>query len=114
LVPWQAAFLEACAEIGLPACPDHNHPTLGGAGPHAMNKIEGHRMSAARCYLRSDVRARRNLSILPHTTVNRIVFERGRATQIEASTHDVPRTIHAREIVLCAGAITTVGILLRS
>jgi choline dehydrogenase len=46
--------------------------------------------------------------------VHRVVFERGRATQLVADTHGVLRTIHAREIVLCAGAIATVGILLRS
>lgn len=114
LVPWQAAFLDACREIGLPECPDHNHPTLGGAGPHAMNKIDGRRMSAARCYLRAEVRARKNLSILAHTNVHRVIVERGRAVKLEADTHDVPRTIRAREIILCAGAIATVGILLRS
>ena len=33
LVPWQAAFLEACAELGMPSCPDTNDPTTTGAGP---------------------------------------------------------------------------------
>ncbi|HEY8078017.1 MAG TPA: GMC family oxidoreductase N-terminal domain-containing protein, partial [Labilithrix sp.] len=58
LVPWQAAFLDACEELGLPRCADTNDPTTTGAGPHAMNKIRGERVSAARAWLTSRVRAR--------------------------------------------------------
>ena len=62
LVPWQAAFLEACEELGLPSCEDTNRPGSHGAGPHAMNKIDGQRVSAARAYLTRDVRALYELS----------------------------------------------------
>lgn len=113
LVTWQRAFLEACAEEGLPRCPDHNDPTASGAGPHAMNKIAGKRMSAALCYLPPRVRARPNLRIIAHTHVHRVVFERDCGV-IECDTHGVFRRIRAKKIVLSAGAIATVGILLRS
>jgi len=113
LVLWQRAFLEACDEEGFPKSPDHNDPTQSGAGPHAMNKIDGRRMSAALCYLNDAVRARKNLTILPHTHAHRVVFER-KAIVLECDTRGVFRKIRARTIVLCAGAIATVGILLRS
>ena len=53
LVPWQAAFLEACAELGLPSCWDTNDPSTTGAGPHAMNKLDGVRMSAGEALARA-------------------------------------------------------------
>ena len=34
LVPYQAAFLDACAELGYPATHDHNAPDSTGAGSH--------------------------------------------------------------------------------
>ena len=114
LVPWQAAFLEACAESGRPRCADHNDPHARGAGPHAMNKIDGVRMSAARCYLDARTRAREGLRILPGTTVRRVLFRGRRAIGVEVERGGAIATIAAERVVLAAGAIATPGILLRS
>ena len=47
LVPWQAAFVEACVEHGFRRAADHNDATEpAGVGPHPMNKVDGARMSA--------------------------------------------------------------------
>ena len=46
LAPIHARFLDACAELGFPPCPDHNAPHATGYGPHPMNKIAGRRVSA--------------------------------------------------------------------
>ena len=78
LTPWNTAFLETCADLGYPKCADTNDPTQTGAGPHAMNKVNGQRMSAALCYLTADVRARPNLTIRPDTLVRRILFDDAR------------------------------------
>lgn len=114
LVPWQAAFLEACAELGFDRCTDTNDPTQTGAGPHAMNKIDGQRVSAARAYLTAAVRARANLTITADTTVRRVLFRDRRAQGLEVERHGVVREIWGDRIVLSAGAIATPGILLRS
>jgi choline dehydrogenase len=114
LVAWQAAFLEACAELGFPRCEDTNDPTTTGAGPHAMNKVGGVRMNVARCYLTAEVRRRPNLRIRPHTVVRRVLFEGRRAVGVEVETHGRVHEIAARRVVLCAGATSTPGILLRS
>ena len=115
LVPWQAAFLEACAEVGFPACDDTNDPTKAGAGPHAMNKtVEGHRVSAARAYLTSSVRARPNLTILPHTLVRRVLWSGRQVRGVEVERFGAVSEIAADRVVLAGGAIATPGILLRS
>lgn len=115
LVPWQAAFLEGAAAIGMPRCEDTNHPEAKGYGPHAMNKIDGERMSAARCYLTPEVRRRANLTLRAGTLVRRVVFrQRGVAgVEVESPSGRV-YTIAARRVVLCAGALATPGVLLRS
>ena len=114
LVPWQAAFLEACAGQGFPRCDDSNDPTTTGYGPHAMNLIGGERMSVARAYLTEAVRARRNLRLRPMTLVRRVLFSNGRVTGVEVETDGRVYTIASPLVVLCAGATNTPGILLRS
>lgn len=115
LVPWQAAFLEACAEVGFPACDDTNDPTKTGAGPHSMNKTrEGHRFSAARGYLTRSVRARSNLTLLPDTLVRRVLFSGKRVRGVEIERFGSVRELTCDRVVVAGGAIATPGILLRS
>jgi choline dehydrogenase len=114
LVEWQAAFLEACAELGFPSAADTNDPTTTGAGPHAMNKIAGERISAARAYLGGAVRARSNLTIAAQTLVRRVLVREGRAQGVEVERFGRVFDLHADRIVLAGGAVATPGILLRS
>lgn len=114
LVPFQAAFLAACADVGFSPCPDSNAPGASGYGPHAMNKVDGRRISAAEAYLTAEVRARPNLRILADTLVRRVVFRNKRAVALEALTKNGVERIEASNVVLCAGAINTPGVLLRS
>jgi choline dehydrogenase len=115
LVPVQAAFIEACEELGLPRSPDSNAPGTAGYGPHAMNKVDGRRISVAEAYLTADVRARKNLTLRPDTLVRRIVFENRRARAVEVETSDGElETIACGHVIVSAGAINTPGILLRS
>ena len=114
LVPWQAAFLEACKAAGHPRCDDHNDPRAKGYGPHAMNKIAGRRISAAEAWLGAATRARPNLRILPRTLVRRVLITNGRVTGVEIEGDHGVQTIATRRLVLSAGAIGTPAILLRS
>lgn len=114
LVTWQAAFLAACAELGYEKCADTNDPTTTGAGPHAMNKIGGERMSAARCYLTKRVRTRPNLRIVPDVMVHSVRFTNKRAQGVVAVRHGRVFDIDADRVVLAGGAIGSPGILLRS
>ena len=114
LVPWQAAFVEACLELGFPPCADTNDPRTTGVGPHAMNKIDGQRISAARAYLRGSVRARPNLTIKADTVVRRLKIRGRRVLGIEVERHGRVGEILGDRVVVSAGAIATPGILLRS
>ena len=114
LVPWQAAFVEACLELGFPPCADTNDPRTTGVGPHAMNKIDGQRISAARAYLRGSVRARPNLTIKADTVVRRLKIRDRRVLGIEVERHGRVGEILGDRVVVSAGAIATPGILLRS
>ena len=115
LVPWQAAFVDACLGMGFDDCPDHNAPTGTGIGPSPMNKVNGVRQSAARCYLTRAVRARKQLRIRPDTLVRRVLFDGRTVRGVEVETKDGRvETILARRVILCGGAIATPGILLRS
>jgi len=114
LGPWQAAFLEACSSLGFPRCDDSNDPTTTGAGPHAMNLVDGVRMSAARGYLDARARRRENLVIRPGTLVRRVLLRDRRVVGVEVETYGRVHTIASSRVVLCAGATSTPGILLRS
>lgn len=114
LVPWQAGFLDGCKDLGIPDCPDHNHPTEAGTGPHAMNKVGGERMSVLRCYLTREVRRRENLRIESRVLVRRILFDGVRVRGLEIERDDRIETLNTKRVMLCGGAINTPGILLRS
>jgi choline dehydrogenase len=111
---WQAAFVEACRELGFPECPDTNVPGSHGVGPHAMNKIAGRRVSAAEAWLRPEIRAKAGFQLLPHTLVRRVLFHNRRAIGIETEREGRVETHAADLVVLAAGAINTPHLLLCS
>jgi choline dehydrogenase len=113
-VAWQAAFVEACLELGFPSCPDSNRPGSHGAGPHAMNKIDGRRISASDVYLTSEVRARDNFNLRAQTLVRRVLVQNRAVQGVEIERAGRVEVLRAPRVVLCAGAINTPGILLRS
>jgi choline dehydrogenase len=112
--PWEAGFVEACKEVGHPECADTNEPGSLGTGAHAMNKVDGRRISAAEAYLTADVRARDNLEIWPETLVRRLLFDGRRATGAELERNGERMNVDADEIVLAAGAINSPHLLMRS
>ncbi len=112
--PWQASFVRACREKGVEPCEDTNEPGAGGVGPHAMNKLAGRRISCAEVYLRDYVRARPNLQVLARTEVARVLFHGRRVSGVEVWTEQGVRTLEADRVILCAGAIHTPLVLLRS
>jgi len=79
-----------------------------------MNKIDGRRQSAAECYLSAKVRARPNLSVSGGVLVRRILFNNNRVEGVEVEVAGQVQCIRTEQVVLCAGAIQSPGILLRS
>jgi choline dehydrogenase len=106
----QAAFLEAADQLGYPACPDANDPDSWGAGPHPMNKLNRVRVSTAIGYL-APARVRPNLTVRANAPVARLAVGGGRVRGVELTDGEV---VEGRVVVLCAGAISSPLVLLRS
>jgi choline dehydrogenase len=114
LLPQHQAFLASARELGYPDCPDQNDPWTFGAGPQPMNKLGRLRVSCAIGYL-APARARANLEIRANTFVRRLVIAGGRCTGVEVEKADgTVETLTAKLVVLCAGAILSPAILVRS
>jgi len=108
------ALARAYDEVGLPFRPDFNGPFADGYSPVPLTNKNRRRVSAAVAYLTAEVRARSNLTILPDTVVSAIIFN-GRSVQgVEAVTRQGMMIFTARQVILCAGAIHSPALLMRS
>src|SRR5262249_15818979 len=72
------------------------------------------RATTARCYLTSEVRARPNLEIMTDAQVRTLRLEGNRACGAIVERAGQTTSLSASEAVLCAGAINSAAILLRS
>ena len=114
LVPQQQAFLDTALALGYPYCADANDPDGYGAGPHPMNKLGRLRISAAIGYL-APARLRSNLHVHGQTLVRRLLFSGKRCSGVEVeNAAGAVSQINARLVVVCAGALMSPSILLRS
>src|SRR5215207_7735630 len=112
IAPAERAFMVAADSVGLPIVADLNgtanqQPCVGAA---PKNIADGVRMNGAFTYL-APARSRRNLAIRADTLVDRVVFEKSRATGVRL---DDGSDVTGREVVLCAGTYGSPAILLRS
>jgi len=103
-------FVEACEVLGHRRIEDHNQPGEIGIGPAPVNTVDGVRRSTALTYL-AQARSRPNLSVLPNTTVDRVVFEGARAAGVLTGDGQV---LAGDQIVLAAGSYASPAILMRS
>lgn len=114
LTPGQAAFYEACKELGFPETADHNRPDSTGVGTGPWNiEADGTRISTALAYL-EPARGRPNLTILGDRLIDKVAIEDGRAVAVEALGPEGRERHDGRRITLSAGVIGTPAILLRS
>jgi choline dehydrogenase len=114
LIPFQSGFLAAChEELGLPKVADHNDVRVpGGVGPWPMNlRDDGVRASTLLTWL-APARLRANLAVRGGALVDQLLLEDGRAAGVVLAGGEVLRA--QRAVVLCAGALGTPAILLRS
>jgi 5-(hydroxymethyl)furfural/furfural oxidase len=75
---------------------------------------DNERATSARCYLTTEVRARKNLAIMTGTCVLRVVFDGTRVKGVEVERAGEVKTIAAPQVVVSAGAIHSPTLLLRS
>jgi 5-(hydroxymethyl)furfural/furfural oxidase len=79
-----------------------------------MSNTPHRRGSTAMGYLDAAVRARKNLTILTGATVTRLLFEGARASGVSVRIDGTDHDVRGGEVVLCAGAIHSRTLLLRS
>jgi choline dehydrogenase len=113
LVPIQHAFLTAARALGHEAATDLNLPGHRGVGSWPMNLRGDVRASTALAYL-EPARSRPNLTIAAQTEVTRVLVEGGRVVGLEVLGDGQPVRIAAGRVTLCAGAIGSPELLLRS
>src|SRR3979490_1252357 len=104
--PLFGAFFDAVQEAGYPLTDDVNGYRQEGFAKFDRTIRKGRRLSAARAYLHP-VMKRPNLEVRTRTFVERIVFEGTRAIGVQGKG----RTIRAREVILCGGAINSPQLL---
>ena len=104
------AVEEACVAAGIPPIADHNAPGAVGVGPLPVNCVDGRRISTALAYL-EPVRTRPNLTIRADRLVHEVVVRDGRALGVRVADGEM---FAADEVIVCAGAYASPGLLLRS
>lgn len=112
--PLTQGFIAACQEAGYPQTDDYNGAAQEGVGKGDATIWKGRRWSGANAYLRPALR--RDNCTLVRGLVDRVEITEGRATGIFLNKPggEVLTITARREVILCAGAIGSPLILMRS
>ena len=111
--PLRSAFHDAASSLGFADDPDMNHPATAGVGVRPLNSSGGVRMSTAATYL-AVARHRPNLTIMSERVVLRVLFRSTRFEGVEVGYRGRTHRYAGTTVVLCAGAIETTALLIRS
>ena len=107
-------WLDAAVGAGYKRNPDYNSSDQEGVGYFQLTLDKGRRCSSAVAYLKP-ARNRKNLTIITHAQVERLLVEQGEAKGVVANIKGQSQTIRARrEVILSAGAIGSPQILMLS
>ncbi|RQP22647.1 GMC family oxidoreductase [Piscinibacter terrae] len=112
LHPLQRDFATVCEQMGFPTG-DPNNPRSTGYGCVPRNVQDGKRVSSAMAFLAS-ARTRPNLSIMPRTVADKVVMAHGSAIGVDVLADGRIQRLLGDRVVLCAGALQTPCILMRS
>lgn len=111
--PLYGMFLSAAAQAGHALREDLNDDVQEGFGPLPMTVEEGLRASASRAYL-TPVLHRENLHVIKNAQVLKVCLQNKQATAVEALIRGRQQTLHAGQIILCGGAISSPQLLMLS
>jgi choline dehydrogenase len=114
LHPLSQAYLAAAQQAGHPLTADLNGAHLRGVSSHDLLIVDGRRQSTATAYLEPAL-GRENLDLVQRALVERLTLDGDRCTGAEVIVGGERRRYTATaETVLCAGAIGSPHLLLRS
>lgn len=112
--PHARAAAKAFDALGYDYLEDQNGEWREGYFPVTMANMYEHRVSTAMAFLDSATRNRSNLTIWPDTRVSTLQFDGRRCTGVVAQRADGAVGVSAGEVIVCAGAIQSPALLLRS
>jgi 5-(hydroxymethyl)furfural/furfural oxidase len=98
----------------LPFIADMNADFRDGYCSLPMSNSQARRASAAICYLDAAVRRRKNRMILASANVAQLLFDGRRVSGARSIIDGEERGFFGREVILCAGAIFSPALLMRS
>jgi choline dehydrogenase len=108
------AFQAAAVAAGVPQVADFNSGSNEGVAYFHVNQRRGRRWSAATGFLKP-VLNRLNLALRTGVLVERLLIENARVSGVVLREDGESRIIRARQgVVLCAGAVATPALLMRS
>jgi pyridoxine 4-oxidase len=113
LSPVVRAYMAAAMAAGIPWRGDHNTGSLLGVAPNSLNIRAGRRVTAADAYL-EPVRTRANLTVISDAMVHSLTASGARVSGVTAQIDGRLTTLSAGMTILCAGAIATPLLLMRS
>ena len=114
LAPLHASIVAAAQEIGVAHNPDYNAGVLDGVAQMQLTIRDGRRDSAASAYLRPVIDAS-NLRVLTGAHAHRLLMTGARATGVEFARDGALHRVEAGvEVIVCAGAIESPALLMRS
>lgn len=113
LNPIQQAIIDAAVETGIPENPDYNAETLDGVSREQVNVRGGTRLSTWRAY-GEPVLDSPLLTVETGAWVHRLLLDGTRVTGVEYERAGTIVRVEADRVVLCAGALDSPRILLRS
>ncbi|MES0132902.1 GMC family oxidoreductase N-terminal domain-containing protein [Mesorhizobium sp. M0029] len=108
------AVSTAFEDENIPYRPDFNGEFRDGHSVVPLTNRNRRRVSAAMAYLPESVRARSNLRILSETTVVQLTSSGHQITGVVTESKTGRQSYSASTVVLCAGAIHSPALLLRS
>ena len=113
--PGFVTAIERAATLrGVRTVDDINENPVDGFFAIPLAQDDDGRASSARCYLTSEVRRRPNLSVMSQTRVTGLRFDGAKVVGVAAERGGESQVLSAREVILCAGAIHSPTMLLRS
>ena len=112
--PMLVQYVAAGADLGIPENRDFNGLVQEGIGPYQATMNKGRRWSATDAYLKPAM-GRKNLCVVTNAEVESIGFEGRTARQLKLRGTNADEAVGIDEkLILCAGAIGTPALLLRS
>lgn len=117
LNPIFGSIIEAAEQVGVPYNEDYNAGTLDGVSQQQVNVRDGRRFNTYMAYVKP-VEDDPRLTLRTGVLLQKVLVEDGRAVGVAVVPLDdpegAPEEIRADEVILCAGALDSPKILLRS